>query len=137
MVSRGNAFEIGTFQPACAERELYARTIFSVTAMVHVAKLKQRPLASLLEDSHTHHRREAFMRKLNVKSLMNALLLTSAFGFFGVTDALAQKKISYEKAWADCKQQIDRTVPGDQASARTSAGAACMKKHGYRLKKSS
>jgi hypothetical protein len=44
-------------------------------------------------------------------------------------------KMTYEKAWADCKAQVDRSVPGDQASARHSAGAACMKAHGYRLKK--
>ncbi len=75
------------------------------------------------------------MIKLNLRFTMKALLVAAAFGVVGVSDALAQKKISYEKAWADCKMQVDRTVPGDQASARTSAGAACMKKHGYRLKK--
>ena len=77
------------------------------------------------------------MVKLNLGFVTNALLLAAAFGIIGVSDAMAQKKVSYEKAWADCKQQIDRTVPGDQASARTSAGAACMKKYGYRLKKGS
>ena len=77
------------------------------------------------------------MVKLNLRFVTNALLLAAAFGVICVSDALAQKKVSYDKAWADCKQQIDRTVPGDQASARASAGAACMKKHGYRLKKGS
>jgi hypothetical protein len=77
------------------------------------------------------------MVKLNLRFVTNALLIAAAFGFIGVSDAFAQKKISYEKAWADCKAQIDRTVPGDQASARASAGGACMKKHGYRLKKGS
>ena len=51
--------------------------------------------------------------------------------------AAAAKKMSYDAAWAQCKAQVDRTVPGDQASARHSAGAACMKKNGYRLKKGS
>ena len=51
-------------------------------------------------------------------------------------NAFAQsKKLSYEQAWAQCKSQINRTVPGDQATARTSAGGACMQKYGYRLKK--
>jgi hypothetical protein len=75
------------------------------------------------------------MIKYNLRFTVNAMLVAAAFGVVDVSDALAQKKVSYEKAWADCKMQVDRTVPGDQASARTSAGAACMKKYGYRLKK--
>jgi hypothetical protein len=74
------------------------------------------------------------MVKLNLRFVTNALLIAAAFGFIGFSDAFA-KKMSYEQAWADCKSQIDRTVSGDQASARHSAGASCMKKHGYRLKK--
>lgn len=64
-----------------------------------------------------------------------ALSAAAAFVFAGAPDASAAKKLSYDQAWGQCKSQVDRTVPGDQASARTSAGAACMKKHGYRLKK--
>jgi hypothetical protein len=72
------------------------------------------------------------------RSGMLALSLAAAFAFAAATDALAQsKKPTYEQAWAQCKAQVDRTVPGDQASARTSAGGACMKKYGYRLKKKS
>jgi hypothetical protein len=77
------------------------------------------------------------MIKLNPRFATNTLLIAALFGFVGVSDAIAQKKISYEKAWADCKTQVDRTVPSDHHSARGTAGAACMKKHGYRLKKSS
>jgi hypothetical protein len=66
-----------------------------------------------------------------------ALPFAALLAASGIAAAQAAKKLSYEQAWGDCKTQIDRTVPGDQASARHSAGAACMKKHGYRLKKTS
>jgi len=77
------------------------------------------------------------MRKLNRQLLLLALPLAAAFSFAAASDALAAKKVSYEQAWADCKATVDKTIPGDQASARHSAGAACMRKHGYRLKKGS
>ena len=77
------------------------------------------------------------MAKFNPRFATNALLLAAAFGVTGVSDALAQKKLSYDQAWAACKAQIDRTVPGDQQAARATAGAGCMQKYGYRLKKKS
>ena len=75
------------------------------------------------------------MAKLNLRFATNALLLAAAFGVTGVSDALAQKKLSYEQAWAACKAQVDRTVAGDQQGPRATAGASCMQKYGYRLKK--
>jgi len=48
----------------------------------------------------------------------------------GVTAAV---RMGYQIAQA----QIDRTTPGDQQTAKASAGAGCMKKYGYRLKKKS
>jgi hypothetical protein len=51
--------------------------------------------------------------------------------------AAAAKKMTYEDAWAACKAEVKRTVPSNADSAKYSAGAACMKTHGYRLKKSS
>jgi len=77
------------------------------------------------------------MIKFHLRFAMNTMLIAAAFGVVGVSDALAAKKVPYDKAWADCKTQVDRTAPGDQAAARHSAGAACMRKYGYRLKKSS
>jgi len=62
-----------------------------------------------------------------------ALVMTA-----GVDAAAAKaKKLSYEAAFAKCKQEIGATVPGEAATsgARYSAGGACMKKYGYRLKK--
>lgn len=72
-----------------------------------------------------------FRRPTGIIAVAFAVLATASL------PAAAAKKMTYEKAWAECKSQVDRTVPGDQASARHSAGAACMKTHGYRLKKSS
>ena len=54
------------------------------------------------------------------------------------TAASAAKKMSYEDAYTKCKSEISANVPmadTTTSSARYSAGAACMKKYGYRLKK--
>ena len=72
---------------------------------------------------------------LKSKFLVIALPLAAAFTLAAASDAFAAKKMSYEQAWTTCKAQLDKTVPGDQASARHSAGASCMRSHGYRLKK--
>ena len=75
------------------------------------------------------------MLRFNRQFPLIALPLAAAFGLAAPSDALAQKKPSYEQAWAQCKAQIDRTIPGDQQTTRASAGAGCMQKYGYRLKK--
>jgi hypothetical protein len=52
--------------------------------------------------------------------------------------ASAAKKLTYEQAWAQCKKELDAAGTfgvGLDAKARSTAGGACMKKHGYRLKK--
>jgi hypothetical protein len=61
---------------------------------------------------------------------------------FVATDmAAAQKakRLSYEQAWAECKKQVDAifTTDASQSAQRYTRGAACMKQHGYRLKRSS
>ena len=72
----------------------------------------------------------------NYRSDILAMSFGAVFAFAIWPSAFAQpQKLSYEQAWAQCKSQIDRTTPGDQASARAAAGGACMKKYGYRLKK--
>jgi hypothetical protein len=43
------------------------------------------------------------------------------------------KKLTYEQAWAKCQAQINKAVPGDQASARHSWGSACMRKYGHKI----
>ncbi|MBX9825398.1 MAG: hypothetical protein K2Y27_10430 [Xanthobacteraceae bacterium] len=78
------------------------------------------------------------MLKLNRQSLVIALPFAAAFTFAAVSDALAQKKLSYEQAWATCKKEIGANVAGadtTSSSDRFAAGGACMRKYGYRLKK--
>ena len=51
----------------------------------------------------------------------------------------AAKKLTYEQAWAFCKQQVT-SVLGNEATTtagRYTRGSACMREQGYRLKKSS
>jgi hypothetical protein len=52
--------------------------------------------------------------------------------------ASAKSKMTYEQAFTKCKGEIAANVPmtdSNTSAARHSAGAACMKKYGYRLKK--
>jgi len=56
----------------------------------------------------------------------------------GVPDASAQKKMTYEQAYRQCKAELDRTFPsGSQStSGRNTAGVACMHRLGFQAKKS-
>jgi hypothetical protein len=56
----------------------------------------------------------------------------------GVSDAYAQKKLTYEQAWAKCRADVVASTPGEGASstARYARGMSCMKQYGYKLKKS-
>jgi hypothetical protein len=72
-------------------------------------------------------------------NVLLALVLALAASLAYSDMAAAQKKLSYEQAWAQCKKEISANVPMSDtttSAARQSAGAACMKKYGYRLKKS-
>jgi hypothetical protein len=73
------------------------------------------------------------MPKFNSRVI--ALPVAAAFSFAVTPNAVAQKKPSYAQAFAQCKEEVNRTVPGDQQTARASAGSGCMQKYGYRLKK--
>ncbi len=71
-----------------------------------------------------------------------AVAVITALLFAAVQYASAQsaKKPTYDEAWAKCKAEISAKVaPNESGStaARHAAGGACMKKYGYRLKKSS
>ena len=48
------------------------------------------------------------MLKLNRHFLVIALPVAAVFTFAAATDAVAQKKLSYEQAWASCKKEIGR-----------------------------
>ena len=67
-----------------------------------------------------------------------AFSLAAALAFSGAASAKS-KKLTYDQAFAKCKAEISKNVPmadTTTSAARHSAGASCMKKYGYRLKKS-
>ena len=58
---------------------------------------------------------------------------------YGAPGAYAQKKkLTYEQAFAACKKDVDNIFPGREydTAGRYARGGACMKQHGYNLKKS-
>jgi hypothetical protein len=63
--------------------------------------------------------------------------LALAIAFSAAGTASAAKRLSYEEAFAKCKEEISKTVPGENAGtpARYAAGGACMTRYGFRLKK--
>jgi hypothetical protein len=76
---------------------------------------------------------------LRVRQICGMVALSSAvLVLTGVSDASAQKKLSYEDAYSKCKADLDRTYPSGSTSTtgRNTRGAACMKQMGYQLKKS-
>jgi hypothetical protein len=57
----------------------------------------------------------------------------------GAASAQQAKKLSYEQAWTQCKQEISKSAPANESlntAGRHAAGGACMHKYGFRLKKS-
>ena len=80
------------------------------------------------------------MVKLNLRFVTNTVLIAAVFGVIGISDALAQKKQSYEQTFAKCKQEMGGGPLGGEglnSGPRYTAMSGCMKKYGYRLKKSS
>lgn len=76
---------------------------------------------------------------LRVRQVCGMVVLSSAvLVLSGLPDASAQKKLTYEQAYRQCKAQLDRTFPaGSQSqSGRNSAGVACMYDLGFKAKKS-
>ena len=76
---------------------------------------------------------------LRVRQVCGMVMLSSAvLVLSGVPDASAQKKLTYEQAYRQCKAQLDRTFPpGSQSqTGRNTAGVACMYDKGFRAKKS-
>ena len=74
---------------------------------------------------------------LNYKIL--AVVLAGAFvAASGLADnaLAAKKKLTYEQAWDVCKKEMDKMGifgTSTQANERHTRGAACMKKHGYKI----
>jgi hypothetical protein len=77
---------------------------------------------------------------LRVRKTCAMLVLSSAGVLIlsGIPDASAQKKMTYEQAYRQCKAELDRTFPaGSQSqSGRNTAGVACMYRLGFQAKKS-
>ena len=78
------------------------------------------------------------MQKANLLAVAIALSLAMPLALADTASAAKAKKLSYEEAWAECKKDV-AFLGGDAATSagRYTRGAACMKQHGYRLKKSS
>ena len=73
-----------------------------------------------------------------MKSLICTGGIALAFALTSITGAEAQKKMTYQEAFAKCKQEIGASAPGNESlstAARHSAGGACMHKYGFRMKK--
>jgi hypothetical protein len=67
-----------------------------------------------------------------------AIALTGSLAFVGSASAQTQKKVTYQQAFKLCKDELDKSgvyAVGLNASARATAGAGCMSRYGYRLKK--
>lgn len=75
-----------------------------------------------------------------LRSVIVTLSLVAFFAIASAPTASAAKKMTYESAFAKCKQEISASVPGSDvttSAARYTAGSACMRKYGFRLKKGS
>lgn len=71
--------------------------------------------------------------KLATAVLCAAIMIASAADVSAAPKKKA-KKLTYEEAWKRCTAEINKqAVPYDWASMRMTAGAACMKKYGYRI----
>ena len=80
------------------------------------------------------------MTSLRLCSIAIVLASAAALTFVALPSAeAAKKKISYDDAWAKCQQDVRANVPGENTASapRYARAGACMKKYGYRLKKSS
>jgi hypothetical protein len=70
-----------------------------------------------------------------VHAAFAALLSSALIVLAAPADAQQQKKaekISRQEAWSRCTAEVSK-IPSDQHSQRYSAGAACMKKYGFRI----
>jgi hypothetical protein len=73
-----------------------------------------------------------------MKSLICAGGIALVFALASMTGAEAQKKMSYQDAFAKCKQEMGGgplAGEGLNSSPRYTAMSGCMKKYGLRLKK--
>jgi hypothetical protein len=75
-----------------------------------------------------------------MKSLIYSGGIALVLASVAVSGAEAQKKMSYEQAFAQCKQEVGGGPLGGEGlntSSRYAAAGSCMKRYGFRLKKKS
>jgi hypothetical protein len=86
----------------------------------------------------TTQAKEAVMLRVRQTGRIVLLSFAGVLLLFGVPDASAQKKkLTYEQAFAKCKEDVNRTLPTEYHTAgRYARGGACMKQFGFNLKKS-
>ena len=75
---------------------------------------------------------------MSCSKLIATAAAVAAIMFAAVETGSAAKKLSYEQAFARCKQEIGANAPSSDVTStapRYTAGAGCMQKYGYRLKK--
>ena len=78
------------------------------------------------------------MRKSSRSLGVSVLTCVLVLAFAGATDVFAQKKLTYEQAFAKCKEDVTKHVnagEGMGTAARYARGGACMHKYGFRLKR--
>jgi|ERR1700756_3177885 hypothetical protein len=98
-----------------------------------MSKVSQRPCRAVAAKSLIEPKKiwEIKMgKKIAISASSVAIVLLLANPEFAVAKG---KKLTLDQAWAVCKAELDRTVPKDNHSARYSAGAACLARHGHRI----
>ena len=76
---------------------------------------------------------------MTLNKILSVLLAGAFIVGFGLADnayAAKKKKLTYEQAWDVCKKEMDKMGifgTSTQANERHTRGAACMKKHGYKI----
>jgi len=66
-------------------------------------------------------------------ALAVAMVLAVGSPASAATRGAGGKKLTYERAWAFCKAQLDKRFSWDQHSQRYAAGGSCMLRFGYRI----
>ena len=76
---------------------------------------------------------------MTLNKILTVLLAGAFIVGFGLAEnayAAKTKKLTYEQAWDVCKKEMDKMGifgTSTQANERHTRGAACMKKHGYKI----
>ena len=74
-----------------------------------------------------------------MKALICPVTIVLALALASITGAEAQKKMTYEQAFAQCKKEMGgggmASDQGGNTAGRYAAAGGCMQKYGFRLKK--